>query len=142
MRILKTAIAAAALTAALAQPAAALEEHRFSDMQTKEGHTITQQGFWQLHPRGDGTVDVAFECYTNGAPFALLIGFKQCYLEGADGAKYPALTAGAHPGFVSATAEVVPEAPDQAHRICVQATAAWQDGLLDFTTTLACSSYQ
>src|SRR5688572_9042947 len=101
MRFFKAAIAALAVTGALAQPASALEEHRFNKSQSQDGHSISMQGFWQLHASEDGTADMAFECYANGAPFANAIGFQECYLEGEDGSRYDSYSDDANPGFIT-----------------------------------------
>jgi hypothetical protein len=93
MRFFKAAVAALALAGVLAQPAAALERHQFSNGQSQHGRTISMNGFWQVQSHDGGTADVAFECYANGAPFPVAMGFKECYLEGADGTRYEGLRA-------------------------------------------------
>jgi hypothetical protein len=142
MRFFKAAISAIALTAALAQPAAALEEHRFNNTQTDGTHSIAQHGFWQIHASGDGTADLAFECFANGAPLATGIGFTACYLEGEDGARYTPTDIDANPGFVTATAGAVLDARAQRHRICVQTNAFFGAESEFYGTELACSRFE
>jgi hypothetical protein len=142
--LLKRAIAAAALTAALAQPAAALERHSYTNTQTQGGKTISQHGFWQVQPTDvdEGTATIAFECYANGAPLALAIAFDECYLEGEDGTVLDVGETGATPGFVGANFRIDIGAVDQRHRICIQTSAFSREDQSHMTTTLACSSFQ
>ena len=145
MRFLKAAIASIALTAALAQPAAALDRHQYTNVQSGEGQTISMFGLWQVQPNDDGTSHVAFECLANGAPISSGVGLRECYLEGEDGTKYDGLTQEdpeANFGFFTADGNVAANAKSQRHRICMQAAAISREGSNFFRTTLACSPFE
>ena len=139
-RIGRAALAALALTGAFAQPAAALEEHSFTNTQTQGGKSITQQGFWQIQ-RASSTTHLAFECYANASPLALGVVFGDCYLEGRNGTRYQAADPGATSGPITATGHAVPGIVDQQHRVCVRTGAYFQSGTY-MQATLACSSFQ
>ena len=143
MRFWKAAAAALALTGALAQPAAALDNHSYFNSQTQDGRTISQWGYWQTQPRGDGTTEITFECLANGAPLASSLGFKHCYLEGENGDRYLGTdVTGATPGLAKATAQVVVNATDQRHRICIQTNAFYMTESEFMDTVLTCSTFQ
>ncbi|HEX8207180.1 MAG TPA: hypothetical protein VF587_14050 [Solirubrobacteraceae bacterium] len=142
MRFSKAALAALAVTGVLAQPASALEQHQYNNTQTQGGNSIAQHGFWQLQAGDDGTSDITFECYANGAPLATGIGFKACYLEGADGTIYDAEDTTARPGFAAATAAAFLDAKTQRHRICIQTSAFFGSESVFMETTKTCSTFQ
>jgi hypothetical protein len=142
---MRTALVTIALTVALAQPAAALEQHSFNNTQTQGGKTIAQHGFWQVQPTGEvdaGTATIALECYANGAPLALAIAFDACYLEGEDGTVLDTGATGATPGPAGVNNRIDIGGIDQRYRICIQTSAFFREDQTHMRTTLACSSFQ
>src|SRR5688500_668681 len=145
MRFYKAAIAAIAVNGALAQPASALEEYRFENTQSDGEHTIAQQAFFQMHPAGDGTATVAFECYAKVEPLAAAIGFKSCYIEGRRTLEQfhaSTNTTDATYGPAKATGQVVVNATYQRYRICIRTSAFFIQESEHFETALACSPYR
>jgi hypothetical protein len=88
---------------------------------------------------------MAFGCYANTAPFAIGVGLRSCYVEGADGKRYQAARQAnpqSNEGPVTADGNVVPNIKDQRHRICLSAAAHWPDGGFQFATTPVCSPFE
>ncbi len=139
MRFLKAAITSIALTAALAQPAAAADDFSVSGAQTRDGYTINQSAEGHVVRRADGIATIWFRCGATALK-ASGTGVKQCYLEGANGLIHRAADDEALPGPTDAYVEVV-DLPDQNYRICVQGSAQFLEGGYQFLADLTCSPW-
>ena len=118
--MLGTAAASAVLMAA---PAFAQTTWSVSETFTDEnGSELTESAYGQVLTSDETTMEIAFGC-TAVAPDSIGTGFRECYLEGADGSRFGGANFGAMPGPANAQAGAVIDAPRQAYKVCVRANA-------------------
>ncbi|HEX8084655.1 MAG TPA: hypothetical protein VF529_10235 [Solirubrobacteraceae bacterium] len=126
---LATAIATVAVTAAAAQPAAALETYSANGSYiTPNGHKLNQGSNARVLSGDATTVTISLECFANTSAPARGTGIDVCEIRGADGSVRKSVFTGFHPGTFYATGQVFENIPRQHYRVCVRADGAWYEG--------------
>jgi hypothetical protein len=102
-----------------------------STVQTATARTINQTGKGQILPSETlGRMNVSLECTAVATPNPLATGIEQCFLLGANGARYNAVNDGALPGAADASVHAQLSVPTQSYRVCVQSQAFFQNNVL------------
>ncbi|HEX8084656.1 MAG TPA: hypothetical protein VF529_10240 [Solirubrobacteraceae bacterium] len=142
-RTLIAAVAATALVAAAAQPAAALTTYSVAYTATDaDGNKLNEGATARVVNDDASGMDIEFDCFANTTPPAISvsIGVQDCYIVGTNGARFDAENVGANPGTFTARAGVVLDAPRQRYRICVRANALIQGKSTFLQAPLVCSA--
>ncbi len=142
-RTLIAAVAATALVAAAAQPAAALTTYTVAYTATDANRNKLNEGGSARVVNDDASgMDIELDCFANTSPPAISvsIGIQDCYVIGTNGFRFDAGDNGANPGTFTAQTGIVLDAPRQRYRVCVRANALIQGQSTFLQAPLVCSA--